>query len=159
MRLVFKCMRCYHISINLVVWVLVKEAMTKNVVTIDQNKTIFDACNLYKEKKIGSLLIIDQGNCVGIVTERDIIERTICEKINPYETKIGKIMSSDLITVHALDKIETAIEYMEFFGIKKLPVLVDEEIVGIITASDVARARPDLSERFINSWVKARWKD
>jgi len=139
--------------------VLVKEIMTKNVITIDCNKTIFDACNLYKEKKIGCLLVTDESKCVGITTERNIIERTICSRIDPYETKIGDIMSTDLVTVHALDKIETAIEYMGFFEIKKLPVLVDEEIIGIITASDIARARPDLSKRFVDSWVKARWKD
>ena len=133
--------------------------MTKNVVTLDRNKTIFDACTLYKEKKIGCLLVTDEERCVGIATERNIIERTICSGGDPYETKIGDIMSTDLVTVHALDKIETAIEYMEFFKIKKLPVLVNEEIVGIITASDIARAKPDLSERFVDSWVKARWKD
>ena len=133
--------------------------MTKNVVTLDRNKTIFDACTLYKEKKIGCLLVTDEERCVGIATERNIIERTICSREDPYETKIGDIMSTDLVTVHALDKIETAIEYMEFFKIKKLPVLVNEEIVGIITASDIARAKPDLSERFVDSWVKARWKD
>jgi len=138
---------------------LVKEIMTKNVVTLDRNTTIFDACTLYKEKKIGCLLVTDEERCVGIATERNIIERTICSRADPYETKIGDIMSTDLVTVHALDKIETAIEYMEFFEIKKLPVLVNEEIVGIITASDIARAKPDLSERFVDSWVKARWKD
>jgi CBS domain-containing protein len=138
---------------------LVKEIMTKNVVTLDRNKTIFDACTLYKEKKIGCLLVTDEERCVGIATERNIIERTICSRADPYETKIGDIMSTDLVTVHALDKIETAIEYMEFFEIKKLPVLVNEEIVGIITVSDIARAKPDLSERFVDSWVKARWKD
>ncbi len=97
--------------------------------------------------------------CIGIVTERNIIERTICSRIDPCETKIGDIMSTDLITVHALDKIETAIEFMKFFEIKKLPVLVNEEIVGIITASDIAKARPDLSDRFVDTWVKARWED
>ena len=133
--------------------------MTKNVVTLDRNKTIFDACTLYKEKKIGCLLVTDEERCVGIATERNIIERTICSRVDPYETKIGDIMTTDLVTVHALDKIETAIEYMEFFEIKKLPVLVNDEIVGIITALDIAKARPDLSERFVDTWVKARWKD
>ena len=133
--------------------------MTKNIITIDRNKTIFDACNLYKDKKIGCLLVTDDRRCIGIVTERNIIERTICSRIDPCETKIGDIMSTDLITVHALDEIETAIEFMKFFEIKKLPVLVNEEIVGIITASDIAKARPDLSDRFVDTWVKARWKN
>ncbi|MCK4996386.1 MAG: CBS domain-containing protein, partial [Thermoplasmatales archaeon] len=71
---------------------LVKEIMTKNVVTLDRNKTIFDACTLYKEKKIGCLLVTDEERCVGIATERNIIERTICSRVDPYETKIGDIM-------------------------------------------------------------------
>lgn len=138
---------------------LVKEVMTRSVITIDCDKTIFDACNLYKEKKVGCLIVTKNEKCAGIVTERDLIERTICEKVDPYTTRVGDIMSSDLITIHALEKLETAIEYMEFFKIKKLPVVVEDEIVGIITVTDIYRARPDLSERFMDSWVKVRWKD
>ena len=138
---------------------LVKEVMAKKVITIDCNKTVFDACNMYKDRKVGCLIVTDKGKCAGIVTERDLIERTICSRRDPDKTKVGEIMSSDIITVHALDKIEAAIEFMEFFNIKKLPVVVNEEVVGIITVTDISRARPDLSERFVDSWVKPRWSD
>lgn len=138
---------------------LVKEVMAKKVVTIDRNKTVFDACNMYKDYKVGCLIVTDNGKCAGIVTERDLIERTICSRRDPEKTLIGDIMSSDLLTVHALDKIEIAIELMELFNVKKLPVVVNEEIVGIITVTDISKARPDLSKRFIDSWVKTRWKD
>jgi len=138
---------------------LVKEVMSRNVISIDQNKNILDACNLYKEKKVGCLLVTNNGKCVGILTERDIIERTICAKKDPVNTFVKDIMSSDVITAHALDRIESVLELMEFFKIKKIPVVADEEIIGIITVTDISKARPDLSERFIESWVKARWKD
>ena len=133
--------------------------MAKKVITIDKNKTVFDACILYKDHKVGCLIVTDDGKCVGIITERDLIERTICTHKDPETTLVGDIMSSDIISVHALDKLETAIEFMESFNIKKLPVVVDAEIVGIITVTDISKARPDLSKRFIDSWVKARWKD
>jgi len=138
---------------------LVKEVMTKNVVTIDRNDTAFDACNKYKEYKVGCLVVIDKGRCVGILTERDLIERTICARKSPEKTKVGEIMSSSIKTVHALETIDIALEIMRVNGIKKLPVIMNDEIVGIITVTDISKARPELSKRFIDSWVKPVWQD
>jgi CBS domain-containing protein len=132
--------------------------MAKNVITLDCNKTVLDASNKYKDHKVGCLVITDEGKCVGIVTERDIIERTICAHKSPENTKISEIMTSDIKTIHALDPIEKAIQIMEDYKIKKLPVVQKEQIVGIITVTDISRARPDLSKRFIESWVKPRWE-
>ncbi|RLF52789.1 MAG: hypothetical protein DRN24_02665 [Thermoplasmata archaeon] len=138
---------------------LVKEVMTKKVVTIEHDKTVLDACNLYRDKKIGCLIVIENGNCVGIVTERDIIERTICARRDPEKTRVREIMSTNLKTIHALDSIEKALAVMRDNNIKKLPVIVKEGVVGIITVTDISRARPDLSKRFIESWVKPVWRD
>ena len=138
---------------------LVKEIMTKRVITIDKDKTILDACNKYRDFKVGCLIVKDNEECVGILTERDIIERTICQDINPKTTLVSEIMSSDIKTVHALETIETTIELMKKYDIKKLPVITEDGIVGIITVTDISRARPDLSKRFIESWVKPVWKD
>lgn len=138
---------------------LVNEVMTKNVITVDRKATVFHACNVYKDQKVGCLIITDEGKCVGIVTERNLIERTICMSKDPNTTLVEEIMTSDLITVHALDKIEKAIELIESHKIKKIPVIKNDNIVGIITVTDISKARPDLSQRFMNSWVKTRWKD
>ena len=138
---------------------LVKEVMTKNLVTIKPQQSVFEASNLYKNFKIGSLIVIENEKCVGILTERDIIERTICEKRNPETTKVGDIMSSDIKTIHPLDKIEKALDLMVTNNIKKLPVSLNGEIIGIITVTDISKARPDLSKRFMDSWVKPVWED
>ena len=138
---------------------LVKEAMSKPVVTIDENQTVLEACNIYKERKIGCLVITDNEKVVGILTERDIIERTICERRLPEKTKVGEIMSSDIKTVHPLDTLNKAIEMMKKFNVKKLPVVSEGKIVGIITVTDISKARPDLSKRFIESWVRPEWRD
>ena len=138
---------------------LVREIMKKNVITINANDSIFDACNKYRDFKVGCLVVIDDKSCVGIVTERDLIERTICDGKDPKITKVNEIMSTDIKTVHALDTVEKALDIMKKFNIKKLPVVVNEGIVGIITVTDISRARPDLSKRFMESWVKPVWKD
>jgi len=139
--------------------VLVKEVMTKNVITIKKNQSVLDVANIYKKYKIGCLVVKENGNCIGIVTERDIIERTICEKKSPVNTKVEDIMSKKIITIHSLEKLDYAVELMIKNSIKKLPVVKENEIVGIITATDISRARPDLSKRFIESWVRPIWQD
>jgi CBS domain-containing protein len=138
---------------------LVSEVMTRNVVSIDADASVFDACMMYKEKKVGCLVVVSDGTCVGIVTERDLIERSICQSRNPEATKVKEIMSSNIKVVNALDTIEKALETMQQYKIKKLPVISAEKVVGIITMTDIAEARPDLSKRFMESWVKARWRD
>lgn len=136
---------------------LIKEVMTKKVITIDKNKTILDASYKYRDFKVGCLIITDNDDCVGILTERDIIQRTICNNLDPKTTLVSEIMSKDIRTVNALETIETAIDLMKKYDIKKLPVVTKEGIVGIITVTDISRARPDLSKRFIESWVKPVW--
>jgi CBS domain-containing protein len=140
-----------------VVKLLIKEVMTKKVITIDKNKTVLDASNKYRDFKVGCLIITENDDCVGILTERDIIERTICNNLDPKTTLVSEIMSQDIRTVNALETIETAIDIMKKYDIKKLPVVTKEGIVGIITVTDISRARPDLSKRFIESWVKPVW--
>ena len=75
---------------------LVQEIMTKEVVTIDSNDTIFDAFIKYRDEKVGCLIVTDKERCVGIVTERDLIEKAACLCKDPKKTKIKEIMSSDI---------------------------------------------------------------
>jgi CBS domain-containing protein len=138
---------------------LVKEIMTKNVVTIDADASVFDACMMYKEKKVGCLVVVDDETCVGIVTERDLIERSICQRRDPEKTKVREIMSQNIKVVYALDTAEKALETMKQYKIKKLPVISSEKVVGIITITDIAEARPEISKRFMESWMKAQWRD
>ncbi|KYK20366.1 hypothetical protein AYK24_03745 [Thermoplasmatales archaeon SG8-52-4] len=138
---------------------LIKEIMTKNVVTINPNETVFDACIKYRDKKVGCLVVIDKEICIGIVTERDLIERTMCLHKDPDKTKINDIISSDIKTIQSLETLEKALEIMKEFKIKKLPVMSDKALVGVITITDIANARPELTKRFIDSWVKPRWED
>jgi len=131
---------------------MVKEIMVTKVISINANKSILEACAKYREKRIGCLLVTDdEGDCVGIVTERDIIERTICMHRNPEKTRVSEIMSTDIKTIHPLDKIEKAADTMLQHKIKKLPVIQNGEIVGIVTATDITRVFPDFSSKYCES--------
>jgi len=137
----------------------VDEVMTRNVITMNCNETVSEAINKYRDYKVGSLIIEDNDRCVGIVTERDLIERAM--HIDP-KTKIEEIMSSDIKSIRPLEKIEAAVDMMEKYKIKKLPVISDtDKLEGIITITDIAFKVPDLTgrvEQFIQSWIVPSWK-
>jgi malate dehydrogenase (oxaloacetate-decarboxylating) len=89
---------------------------------------------------------MDKDIIVGIVTERDTIERVILEDKNPKKTKIRDIMSSNIKTIHALAPLEKAAKLMNEYKIKKLPVILNNEIVGIITETDLSNTIEAYSE-------------
>lgn len=125
---------------------LVQEVMTKNIVKIDCNKSVFDACKEYSDKKVGSLVVMDKELTVGIVTERDMIERVILNKKDPLKTKIREIMTPSIKTIHALAPLEKASKIMKENHIKKLPVVLNNEIVGMITETDLSHTIEAFSE-------------
>ena len=135
---------------------LVKDVMTKNVITIDSNQTILDAYKLYRDNKVGSLVVTDSEKCIGIVTERDLIEKAIDKDLNT--TFVKDIMTSNIQTISPTDDLDTASKMMEKYNIKKLPVLANENITGIITINDIVHTKPEMTKRYIETWIKARWK-
>ena len=126
----------------------VKDVMSKKVISIEHDKTVLDACNKYKECGLGSLVVVNNGVIVGIITERDVIERVIIDQKTPNKTKIEEVMSKDIITIHASAKIEQAAELMRKHKIKKLPVILNNEFVGIITVTDLANIMPNFTKIF-----------
>jgi len=125
---------------------LVQEVMTKNIIKIDSGKTVYDACKEYSKNKVGSLVVMNKDIIVGIITERDIIERVILNKKDPTKTRIRDVMSKDIKTVHALAPLEKAAKIMKENHIKKLPVVLNNEIVGIITETDLSHTIEAFSE-------------
>lgn len=135
---------------------LVKDVMTKNVITIDSNQTILDAYKKYRDNKVGSLVVTDSEKCIGIVTERDLIEKAIDKDLKT--TLVKDIMTSNVRTISPSENLDTASELMEKYNIKKLPVLYDDNITGIITINDIVHTKPELTKKYIETWIKARWK-
>jgi predicted transcriptional regulator len=116
----------------------VKDLMTKDVITVDLSKTVFDAAVLMSERELGCLVVMDGETPIGIVTERDFVRRVVSKKIS-LDAKISEIMSKPLITIDADVPIREAARKMISYKIRRLPVLRDNQLVGIITAADFAR--------------------
>ena len=116
---------------------LVKEVMTKNIVKVDCKNTVYEACKEFFDNKVGSLVVVDKDIICGIVTERDTIQKVILNKKDPTKTLVIDIMTPNLKTVHALAPLEKAAKIMKENKIKKLPVILNNELVGILTETDL----------------------
>jgi CBS domain-containing protein len=116
----------------------VKDLMAKYVVTIDVNKTIIDAAVLMSQNNVGDLVVIENNAPVGIVTERDFVRRVLAEG-KSADTRVSDVMSTPLRVIDSEAPIKEAARRMVNKKIRRLPVIKDNKLVGIITATDFAR--------------------
>jgi len=116
----------------------VRDIMEKNVITIDINETADNAANQMKENDISFLVIIENGKPVGVVSERDFVQKLCINNQNSSDVKISDIMSYKFRWVNPTTKIEDAIQKMLNNNIRRLIILDDEKLVGVITQTDLA---------------------
>ncbi len=119
----------------------VSEFMTKKVVAVSPEASVFDVSCLMGDKNIGSVVIVEGRIPVGIVTERDIIAGVISKRLPPEKTTAGEIMSKPLVTCTPECNIDEAASLMQAHKIKHLPVVRGNELVGIFTTYDLMVAR------------------
>ena len=117
---------------------IIKEVMSRNIVKVPSTITIAEAARLMDKKDIGSVLISEDNEVVGIMTERDILRKAVAAGKKCEEAIVKDIMTSSLITIDAEDSLEKANEVMSKHKIRRLIVTENDNIVGIITIRDVA---------------------
>ncbi len=131
----------------------VKEIMKKNVLVLGKEATIKDALDLMVENSAGSVVILDREKIVGIVTERDILRKVISHR-KPLDTKIEEIMSRNVITIDPDEDVEKAARLMTENKIKKLPVVRDEKLLGIVTLTDIVASGVKLEDEVLDELSK-----
>jgi CBS-domain-containing membrane protein len=118
---------------------VVRDIMTKEIVTIDGDKTALEAAKLMAEKGISSLFVMKDAQPVGIVTERDFIKKICAKELAIAQVKIAEIMSKILTTADPEMPIEVAVQRMINHKIRRLPIMEGGKVVGIITVTDLAK--------------------
>jgi len=116
----------------------VKDVMTKTVITVEANKTVIEAAALMAENDVGNLIVMDDNTPIGIVTERDFVRRVLAKE-KPSKTKISEVMSTPLRVIDPDASLKEAARRMVRKRIRRLPVIKDNKLVGIITTTDFAR--------------------
>ena len=116
----------------------VKEIMNPNVVSLTPEATLKEASELMAKQKIGSVVIIDDGNPVGIITERDFATKVVLQSFSS-ETKVSEVMSSPVIHVTSDQSVADIIDIMANKDIRKVPVIDDGKVLGMITGTEFLR--------------------
>ncbi|WP_025762831.1 CBS domain-containing protein [Dyadobacter tibetensis] len=108
-------------------------------ISVNPETTVYEALELMLEKNIGALLVMEQENFVGILTERDYARKVILKGLSSKNVKIGEIMTVNSATVTSDTSIEECMEYMTHKFIRHLPVIDDDKLIGIISIGDVVK--------------------
>ncbi|MCX2819605.1 MAG: CBS domain-containing protein [Methanobacteriota archaeon] len=110
----------------------------EDVVTSPSDETVRELAETMRDENVGSVVVIEDGEPVGIVTDRDITVRGVAKENDPDNTTAGDVMTGDLVVVNAHDEITELIETLDAAGVRRMPVVDGDEIAGIVTLDDIA---------------------
>ncbi len=122
-----------------------------NVFYIRPERTVYEAVEKMAEKDIGALLVMENERLLGIITERDYLDKIILKGRTSKETKVNVIMSTDIDTVSPSDTVEHGMEMMTDGRFRHLPVIEDEKVAGIVSIGDLVNAVISKQRGEINS--------
>jgi CBS domain-containing protein len=116
----------------------VREAMTKDPRSIGPSASVVEAARVMRDEHIGSLPITDGDTLMGMITDRDITTRVVAEAADLATTSVGDVYSQDLVSVEPDKDLEEALGLMARHQVRRLPVLEDGRLVGIVAQADIA---------------------
>ncbi|MFH7003965.1 CBS domain-containing protein [Flavobacterium bizetiae] len=122
----------------------------KNVYSVLSTTTVYEALKVMGEKNIGAILVIDNNDLKGILSERDYARKIVLKDKSSKETYVHEIMESNVFSVKLSDNLENCMELMSTKRIRHLPVLEDGTVVGIVSISDVVKAIIEIQKDTIN---------
>ena len=116
--------------------ITIEDVMTKSVISVDASMTINETAKMMEDAKVGAVIIMENNVPIGIVTDKDFAVKVAA---HAYEisSPIKQIMSSPLLSINSDESVRNAADLMFERRVRKLPVLNDDKVVGIITATDI----------------------
>ncbi|MEM2922768.1 MAG: CBS domain-containing protein [Candidatus Bathyarchaeia archaeon] len=134
---------------------LVKDYMVKDFPKVEEKTSAIDAARAMVASSRGFLIVLKEGRPEGIVTEHDFIEKIIARDLNPSKVNVGEIMSSPLITIDPDEDLLKASELMQKHRIRRLPVVKEGIIYGVVTTREISQRVGEYVERTIRDIM--RW--
>ena len=124
-------------------WRHVANVMTKSVVTLRVDDTVQKAAKLMVEHNVGSVIVVEgkghKKKLIGLVTEHDVL-KVLAKHQDSAKVKLKDVMKKDPVTVHPQEDFMVASVIMERYQVKKLPVVESDEVVGMVTTTDLAHS-------------------
>jgi CBS domain-containing protein len=129
----------------------INELMTSQPATVGPDATLGEVATLMKQEDCGSIPVVDRGRLIGIVTDRDIVVRAVAAGKDPKKVHVSEVMSADPVTIGPDEDVDLARKVMAERQIRRLPVVEDGALVGIIVTAQIARKE---SERETGETIK-----
>lgn len=120
---------------------LVRDVMSPQPRMLRAEATISEAAEVMRREDIGDVIVVDADRLHGILTDRDIVVRVLAEGQDPSQTRIGDVCSRELTTISPEESVGQAVRLMREKAIRRLPVVEDDEVVGMLTIGDIAVER------------------
>ncbi|MDH3657667.1 MAG: CBS domain-containing protein [Nitrosopumilus sp.] len=136
----------------------IADIMTKSVISVDASITVNEAAKMMEDSKVGAVIVMESNTPVGIVTDRDFAVKIVAHAYQ-ITTPVKQIMSSPLFSINSDESVRTAADLMHDRGIRKLPVIDNEKVVGMITATDLVNllavcVEEDMRDMYFHSVAK-----
>jgi CBS domain-containing protein len=116
---------------------VVRDLMSRYVVSVDQNATLQDAAHLMVERNVGAVCVVD-GSLVGVVTAQDLALKAVAQGWHPSEHRVSEVMSRDPVCAPPDLDVLQASDLMASHQVRRLPVCEKDRIVGLISLADIA---------------------
>ena len=123
----------------------IRDLMTPDPATCEPDDSVLDAAKAMKKGDFGAVVVCENDQVRGILTDRDIVVRAISEGKDPSSTKIGEVYTTDPNTLSPGDSVDDAVSAMRDADVRRLPVVEDSRVVGIVSIGDLAVARDERS--------------
>jgi len=119
------------------VTVIVRDIMSKDVKVVGPDSTVKEVVVAMNKFNIGSIVVLQSGRPVGVISERDILRRVVEPSLAPATLTARQVMTSPVITIRETATVDEAAKLMAKKRVRKLPVMRKEELVGIVTFTDI----------------------
>src|SRR5262245_8056774 len=120
----------------------VDQAMTRDPRSIAPLTPVSDAARLMRSENVGSVPVVEEGRLVGMVTDRDIAHRLVAKGKNAQVTPVAEVASAEIVAVGPEQELDSALQLMAQHQVRRLPVVENDRLVGIVSQADVAKEAP-----------------
>jgi CBS domain-containing protein len=116
----------------------VRDVMTPNVHAASPTDSLASAAEIMSSQDVGSLPVVENGRLIGVLTDRDIVVRAVAERVTPETLNVGDVASRQPVTVQPDEDLDEALRLMAHHRVRRLPVVEDGRLVGMLSQADVA---------------------
>ena len=122
----------------------IAEVMTRSPIALNRTASLVEAAQVMRDRDVGDVVVMnDDGSVYGILTDRDLVIRAVAEGLDLRQTPLSEICTDELVTLTSSDPVARAIETMSDEAIRRLPVVDDGSLVGIVSLGDIAEERDE----------------